>query len=103
MKYTDYYKIEPNTPIWACAYQANSKNSGLIYKCEPVQGEIDLGGKFHKYKRNRKLASSEVSADSRAYADTYEECLELYNELVQNRIDELNRIIEHTKKDFIIK
>lgn len=45
--------------------------------------------------------SGDVCAWSRKYADTYEECKELYNELIQDYIDQLDRRIEEAKKEFI--
>lgn len=37
------------------------------------------------------------------YADTYEEAVEMYNDLVQRRIDNLQRMIESAKSDMIGK
>lgn len=81
-----------NKPIWACAYelQNNKNKNGLIQK--PVQGEIYEDGYrsyFAPYKKDSKslAKSKEVLADlSRYYADTYEECVELYNSLVDEKI-----------------
>lgn len=36
------------------------------------------------------------------YADTYEEAVEMYNELVQKRIENLERMIESAKLDMIV-
>ena len=81
-----------NKPIWACAYELqNDKNkNGLIQK--PVQGEIYKDGYrtyFAPYKKGSKslAKSKEVLAEySRCYADTYEECVELYNSLINKNI-----------------
>ena len=82
-----------NKPIWACAYelQGNKNKNGLIQK--PVQGEIYGEGYrstyFAPYKKSSKslAKSKEVLAGySRYYADTYEECVELYNSLINEKI-----------------
>jgi len=104
MKYLyrrDIQKISPNTPIWACAYKESESNKSLILNCKPVRGEITEDEKFIEYKSNGRLSRKIVYADSRKYADTYEECVELYNSLVQERIDGLLNIISYAKKDFI--
>lgn len=81
-----------NKPIWACAYelQNNKNKNGLIQK--PVQGEFRNEGYvtyFYHYKKNSKefAKSKAVQAEwSRYYADTYEECVTLYNTLVNEAI-----------------
>ena len=52
-------------------------------------------------KKDGTLKNSKVNADSRMYADTYEEAVEMYNEYVQFQIDRLNKLIESCKQDFI--
>lgn len=81
-----------NKPIWACAYelQGDKNKNGLIQK--PVQGEIYGDGYrtyFAPYKKDSKTLtkSKAVLAEySRCYADTYEECVELYNSLVNKAV-----------------
>lgn len=81
-----------NKPIWACAYelQNNKNKNGLIQK--PIQGEFCNDGYvtyFYPYKKNSKefAKSKKVQAEwSRYYADTYEECVELYDTLVNEKI-----------------
>ena len=51
--------------------------------------------------RDGTLKNTKVNADSRMYADTYEEAVEMYNEYVQFQIDKLNKLIESCKQDFI--
>ena len=48
--------------------------------------------------------SSKVYCTSRKYADTYEECVELYNSLVDKEIKRAEEVIkEHKKQKIIIK
>lgn len=85
-------ELHKNKPIWACAYelQNNKNKNGLVQK--PVQGEIygeDYRIYFAPYKKGSKslAKSKEVLAEySRYYADTYEECVELYDSLVNENI-----------------
>lgn len=96
-----------NKPIWACAYelQNNKNKNGLIQK--PVQGEIYEDGYrsyFAPYKKDSKslAKSKEVLADlSRYYADTYEECVELYNSLVDEKIMYFLQRMRECAKDMV--
>ena len=97
-----------NKPIWACAYelQGDKNKNGLIQK--PVQGEIYGDGYrttyFAPYKKGSKslAKSKEVLAEySRCYADTYEECVELYNSLVNKAIMYFWRRMGECAKDMI--
>lgn len=96
-----------NKPIWACAYelQGDKNKNALIQK--PVQGEIYGGGYrtyFAPYKKSSKslAKSKEVLAEySRYYADTYEECVELYNSLVNEKIMYFWQRMRECAKDMV--
>ena len=96
-----------NKPIWACAYelQNNKNKNGLIQK--PVQGEIYENGYrtyFAPYKKGSKslAKSKEVLAEySRDYADTYEECVELYNSLINKKIMYFWQRMRECAKDMV--
>lgn len=96
-----------NKPIWACAYelQGNKNKNGLIQK--PVQGEIYGEGYriyFAPYKKSSKslAKSKEVLAEySRYYADTYEECVELYNSLINEKIMYFWQRMRECAKDMV--
>lgn len=96
-----------NKPIWACAYelQNNKNKNGLIQK--PVQGEIYGEGYrtyFAPYKKGSKslAKSKEVLAEySRYYADTYEECVELYNSLINKNIMYFWQRMRECAKDMV--
>lgn len=47
--------------------------------------------------------SKAVRILSRVYADTYEECVELFNSLVDEKVKWFSQRAEETKKDFISK
>lgn len=50
----------------------------------------------------QKRKSGIVDFNSRMYADTYEEAVEMFNELIQQRIDNLYRMAEEAKKHMVI-
>lgn len=101
-----------NRPIWGLNYSINNETEYKDLICLPVLGEIvDRTGKFRiwssdfvPYKKGTSelRKSGMVSARSRIYADTYEEAVEMYNELVQKRIDNLYRMINEAEKDKIV-
>lgn len=107
----DFNKLPLNKPIWGFAYDINDDTEHRRLSCLPVQGEIsenNIKGKWCKYcffphKKNTKQRrkSGAVDANSRMYADTYEEASEMYNELVQKRIDNLYYMIQEAEKEKI--
>lgn len=109
--YSDQSKAPVGKPIWGLAYDINDDTERHDLKCEPVLGEIVNNGlrynslRFVPYKKGTKVkrGSGSVRRDSRMYADTYEEAVEMYNDLVQRRIDNLQRMIESAKSDMIGK
>ena len=95
--------IPKNTPIWACEYEFcdNKTTMSLIQK--PVKGMI-INRRFYPIKKNSNteiVSSRKVDFYSRKYADTYEECVALYNFLVQKKIEWFEERIKETKEDFI--
>lgn len=98
----DYQKGEVpiNKPIWGFAYTIKSK---------PVLGELRETNHsypdwavFFPYKKNDEICKSKgVNLNAKYYADTYEEAVEMYNELVQQRIDRLHKAIYEAEGDFI--
>lgn len=98
----DLNDLPINKPIWAFAYTIKNDTAQRTYYSSPVCGEINEHGVFHPYKKNGDLSGSKYyNFNSRSYADTYEEAVDMYNELVQKRIDRLKAAIEDAKKDFI--
>lgn len=92
-----------NKPIYGFAYSVNDDTRDKRLNCLPVLGEITDGAYFTPYKKgtNEKRISGKVQLNSRWYADTYEEAVEMYNELVQKRIDNLKLMIEEAENDKI--
>lgn len=92
--------------VWACAYDEDNNYDYSHLKQLPIQGMIldkhKVGMTKPKYsswifvplnKNGEPIKSKVVDIYSRHYANTYEECVEVYNGLVQARIDRLNEII----------
>lgn len=113
----------PGDEVWACAYSYDGNKEGRLYFQEPVLGKITCRNTesaekrelqdtstwhqpnyFVPYKKNgRDLAwSKAVSIGARCYAFSKEECIELYNELIQENINwHLNAI--HELQDAMIE
>ena len=121
MKYSSYYEYVPgqgcvrpedfesienvseNTTIWACAYETTSTKENMSLKCMPVKGIIS-DKYFIPYKKNGGLKmSGRVKRESRSYADTYEECVEMYNFFVNKRMEQLQKLLEESAKDLLNK
>lgn len=106
MKYT-YENVPLNTPIWACAYNVNNDTSHKYLIKKPVlgiAGEYNPRYFYELKKDGTPKKSSKVYCTSREYADTYEECVELYNSLIDKEIKRAEEIIkEHKKQKIIIK
>ena len=99
MKYYEYDYAPKNTPIYACAYKIDENNSRHILMCKPTKGMIVKDNRFSsylfkKFKKDGTLCYNGVNASNRVYADTKEECKELYNELVKKRIMRLQDLID---------
>ncbi len=103
----DINDLPVNKPIWAVAYEINNDTAHVRLKCLPTMGKIVLDGnpaqsKFRAYKKgSSEFKSGWVFYDSRWYADTFDEAVELYNELVQKRIDRLEELLNDAKMDVL--
>lgn len=101
--------------VWACAYNEDNNYDYSHLKQLPIRGMIldkyKAGIDKPKYsswvfvplnKDGKIVKSKVVDVYSRSYANTYEECIDLYNGLVQERIDRLNEIIKECETHKII-
>ena len=83
-----------NTLIWGCFYTE-------IIKCKPVQGKIH-NKQFVIYRRDgTPKFNGRVYIGERKYADTYEECVEVYNKMIDNEIDRLKNCVVRCEEDRI--
>lgn len=100
--YKEIKNIKPETKLWAYTYEfdSNKITMGLISKpvygmargygwdYEEIAKKKSYSSFFVPFKRNSetKFAKSKaVQINSRIYADTYEECVELFNSLVNEK------------------
>ena len=96
-----YFDVLEGRPIWACAYKIDNQTGRSILRQVRVQGEI-RGDRFYVYKKDGTLRrTGDVWAGYRWYADTYEECVEAYNRLVNKRKEILLTKLAETEMDFI--
>lgn len=120
-KSNEYVYVEPyninslpvNRPVYGLAYDVNDDTERKRLSCKPVLGEIistesikcNLWSShvFIPYKNGttEKRKSGYVDFQSRMYADTYVEAVEMYNKLVKKRIDNLNKLIDSAEEDII--
>lgn len=98
----DGLNVPEGKSIWAVAYSINDDTEHHRLMCKPTNGEL-CGYSFIPYKigTKTKRTSGRVSKYARKYADTYEEAVDLFNSLVQKRIDNLLEMVEDAKNDFI--
>ena len=79
---------------------------GYGWNYKEVTEEESYASFFVPFKRNSKTEfakSKAVQIDSRMYADTYEECVELFNSLVNEKVEWFLKRVEETKEDLISK
>lgn len=91
MKYT-HFNAPENIPIYGCMfwYKYNNNFDCIQIRMKPRMGII-INGKFYTVSRNVELFYvNDKFNDGMRYADTYEECVELYNKDIEIKGLELN-------------
>ena len=104
-------RFKPGDKIWACAYEFDCNKESKKYIQKPVYGIFvdgwgDTKGDDISFfttinKNGNPSRSKKVHIYAREYADTEEECIALYNSLVQRKIDYFQQRINEVKKEFI--
>lgn len=116
--YTMKQEGRPGQIVWACAYELNSKGTGKIGYCKPVNGMLMLGNTQISHDRNAKYGytkpqyfvpfrkdlrglawSNAVSIYARQYADSKEECTELFKEIINKEIEKHKEKIAKLEKE----
>lgn len=91
--------VKHGDKVWACSYNYDRNRTEKRTVCKPVYGEIRKDGYckyFVPYKKDGTLRTSgKVHAYSRDYADSEKECVDLYNQKIQDRIDFLKKEIDN--------
>lgn len=107
-------KFKPGDEIWACAYEFDCNKESKKYIQKPVKGVFtdswcdDIDSEEPRFfttigKNGYPSRSKKVGISARVYADTYEECVELYNSLVKSKINYFTERIEEVKKELILE
>lgn len=121
-KYTEARKhYKSGDIVWACAFSRTDNDNSLLYHTKPVKGMLVPYRTRHQYDEfpNWKYDSpsyfvpfspkkqgltiddlawsKQVSISARCYADTEDECIELYNELIDNNIAYFQQLIDEDK------
>lgn len=116
--YDDINKIKPGAKLWACAYEFDNNKITMELISKPIYGMVRGYGWDYKGKTEEKSyvsffvlfkGSSETEfvkskvgrISSRVYPDTYEECVDLYNSLVEDEVKWFLERAEEIKKDLI--
>lgn len=111
MKYSQFdpYQMKNHRIIWSCNFEPTNAKEAAKYSCTPIKGMLTINDDleteqgdnpthdgfyttpryFVPFKKNAKgcdlddLAwSKAVNLRSRRYADTEDECIEIYNDLI---------------------
>jgi hypothetical protein len=100
--------------VYGCAFNIdfdrNSWYGGQVVHniCKPVKGMVkkhensDPYGRFYLLKRDGSpRQTGMVSTGSRHFARTYEECVELYNQLIRDKIAKLIKIADDLENELL--
>ena len=95
--------------LWAYAYSTNNTEKSMGLKMKPYKCVMRESKRSYwsteecvPLKQNGEQAKSGiVSANSRDYADTYEEAVKGYNDLVYGQIDFLMRLAKRSSDELI--
>lgn len=88
--------------LWACAYEIDNETLHPHLRQTPVEGILTPDLQFAVFTKGETLRKSgRVSYYSRQYADTYEEAVELYNELVTKRRKRLEQMEDSVYDDYL--
>ncbi len=99
-------KLKEGDIVWACAFDIDlDRNTGRSDKvvhsrCKPVKGVIH-NNHFHELKKSGTPKGSSVSLWARDFADTYEECVEIYNRKIGEKINKLCGVVKELRKELI--
>ena len=105
--YNSSTKVPKDVPVWGCAYGTNKDKKSMATSKKPVLGIVKGKGwycYFYELKKDGTLKeSSRVNLISRYCADTYEESVEIYNELVMNKVQQLLDLAQEHKTNLIVE
>ena len=91
----DSIKLPVGVPIYGFAYRVDDDNFDVLIKCKPTLGKIEesakysCNGKFIPEDKNKRWVQHTLLI----YSDNYDEAVEAYNRMVEERIRKLNEKI----------
>ena len=107
--------------VWACAFDVDmdrktwNRETVVHLKCEPVLGmivsfsknHIDASWRYCEFailkNSGEPRKSGRVSLNARRFAHTYEDCVELFNSIIEEKIQYLNGKISELEEMKITK
>lgn len=123
MKYTDrnFLKLKTGMKVWVCAYKCDDNRITMKLMQPPTYGMLrgfdwdykndvtkEKGGHssfffapFKKGSETEFIESESVASIYRVFADTYEECVELFNDMVRERANWFKQRAIEVEKDII--
>lgn len=104
----DVNSISEDQVVYGCAYEMTNDERSMGLKKLPVKGKVMFcsgrGKQFYELNRKGEIKKSgAVYTWSRRYAATHEDSVDIYNTLVQRKIDYLNELIKDHEGEFISK
>lgn len=106
--------LKRNDVVYGCAYDIDNNHEYHRLKCAPVKGIVldprEFGLTRPRYsglvfcklnKENEPIKSSAVLLYARKYSNTYEGCVEIYNNLITERVNYLKEVIVKSMEDII--
>ena len=104
--------IKDGEKVYGCAFDVDFDRYyyGRVTHtfCKPVLGMVKKPeedsnyGSFYLLKKDGTIRQSgRVSSDARHFARTYEESVQIYNQLIQNKIEKLKSIADDLEKEFL--
>lgn len=99
-------KLKEGDIVWACAFnidldrQSHFGGKVVHSKQEPIKGIIH-DRCFHVLKQDGTPRANGVSTYSRDFAETEDECIDIYNRKISEKIDKLCGAIKELRKELI--
>ena len=100
--------LKDNQLVWACGYSTNSTEKSMAFRKKPILGIVIFPynsrkdkGEFYEVNKKGEVKTKCVNIRSRHYANTEEESIEIYNNLVLKQISILQTLVDNCRDDFI--
>jgi hypothetical protein len=91
----DSEKLPVGVPVYGFAYRVDDDNFDVLIKCRPTLGVIEkcakysYSGKFIPEDKSKRWCNHNILI----YSDNYDEAVEAYNRMVEERVKRLNEKI----------